>query len=75
MFLMRYKFYFNLNKIYKKKNTLNSDKELLYKSIKNFYLLKKHYKNINLYSPQTYIQMYFNNFYFLNLINNLKTDK
>lgn len=75
MFLMKNNFYFNLNKLYKKKNLTISKKEFLFKIIKNFYLLKKNYKNINLYSPQNYIQMYFKNFYFLNLITNLKTDK
>lgn len=72
---MKNYFYFNLNKLYTKKNFIISKKEFLYKTIKNFYSLKKNYKNINLYSPQSYIQMYFKNLYFLNVITNLKTDK
>lgn len=75
MFLMKTKFYFNLNKLYKNKKINNNKKEFLFKIIKNFYLLKKNYKNIDLYSPKTYIEMYYKNFYFLNLITNLKTDK
>lgn len=72
---MKNNFYFNLYIYCKKKKTIISKKEILFKIIKNFYLLKKNYKNIKFFSPETSINLYFKNFYYLNLITNLKTNK
>lgn len=72
---MRNHLYYSLSKYLKNKtNTLNS-KNLLFHSLKNYYLTIKRYKYVPLYSGRDGINFIYSNMFFLNLLQNKGMDK
>lgn len=73
---MRNTFFYNLSLILKNSQIKkNNAKDLLFLSIKNYYLTIKNYRCIKLNSGKDGINFFFNNMYFLNVIQNKTTDK